>query len=42
MTSQKATYLIEKGIQLEIVHQGKKVLLKEGVPVTCKNRPLKD
>lgn len=36
MTRDRAVYLLEEGVQLEIIHQGKKTLLREGHPVTCK------
>lgn len=36
MKRKEATYLLEKGTQMEIFHQGKKVLLSEGKPVTCR------
>ena len=36
MTRKLATYAIVEGTQMEIIHQGKKVLLKKGEPVTCK------
>ena len=36
ITSKEAVYLLEKGIQLEIYHQGKAYLLEEARPVHCK------
>ena len=36
ITNKEAVYLLEKGIQLEIHHQGKSILLKESQPVHCK------
>jgi len=41
MTRSKAVYLLEEGVQLEISHQGKRVSLREGQPVTCKIRQRK-
>lgn len=35
LTSDKAVYLLEKGVQLEISHQGESIHLKEGEPVDC-------
>lgn len=35
MTRDEATYLLEKGSQLEISHQGKTITLQQGHPVTC-------
>ena len=36
MTRKEATYLLEEGSQLEISHQGNKITLQKGQPVTCK------
>ncbi|MGK2943979.1 MAG: glycoside hydrolase family 65 protein [Desulfuromonadales bacterium] len=36
MTSNEAIYLLEKGSLLEISHQGKRISLQQGLPVTCK------
>ncbi len=36
MSRKEATYLLEEGSHLEISHQGKKFVLKQGQPVTCK------
>ena len=41
MTRKEATYLMEEGIKLEVTHQGRKIALKEGEPVTCKIRTAK-
>ncbi len=38
LTQHAATYLLQEGLQLEIRHQGKKLLLKEGRPMTCELR----
>jgi alpha,alpha-trehalose phosphorylase len=35
MTREEATYLLEKGSQLEITHQGRMIVLQQGHPVTC-------
>ena len=36
ITNKEAVYILEEGIQLEILHQGKSYLLKESQPVHCK------
>jgi alpha,alpha-trehalose phosphorylase len=36
ISGQEVTYLLEEGKGLEITHQGKKIELKQGVPVKCK------
>jgi alpha,alpha-trehalose phosphorylase len=36
MTRNEAIYLLEKGSHLEITHQGKRISLQQGLPVTCK------
>ena len=36
ITNKEAVYLLEKGIQLEIYHQGKSYLVEESQPVHCK------
>jgi alpha,alpha-trehalose phosphorylase len=41
MTRREATYLLEEGIQLEIAHQGKKFILTEGEPVSCRIKTAK-
>ncbi len=35
LAANEAVYLLESGVQLEIKHQGKSFLLKEGEPVRC-------
>jgi alpha,alpha-trehalose phosphorylase len=41
MTREEATYLLEKGSQLEITHQGRTIILQQGHPVTCDIKSLK-
>lgn len=41
MTRHEATYLLEKGSHLEITHQGKRISLQQGLPVTCMIKPRK-
>lgn len=36
MSRKEATYLLEEGSHLEVFHQGKKLVLKQGQPVVCK------